>query len=75
MARTSRRPVKLSEMFPDSRLKEVTALLGDNNEHLRSLKELVAEDRYRERQQGGWGRPTGARVDQREPQPPCRRFS
>jgi hypothetical protein len=60
MARTSRRPVKLSEMFPDSRLKEVTALLGDDNESLRSLKEMVADERYRERQQGGWGRPTGA---------------
>jgi hypothetical protein len=32
-------------MFPDSRLKEVTALLGDDNESLRSLKEMVAEDR------------------------------
>ena len=49
MARPLRRPVKLSEMFPDSRLQEVTALLGDDNEHLRTLKELVAEERYRER--------------------------
>jgi methyl coenzyme M reductase gamma subunit len=60
MARALRRPVKLSEMFPDSQLKEVTALLGDDNEHLRSLKELVADERYRERQQGGWGRPNGS---------------
>ncbi len=49
MARPLRRPVKLSEMFPDSRLQEVTALLGDDNENLRSLKELIAEERYRER--------------------------
>jgi hypothetical protein len=60
MARTRHRPAKLSEMFPDSRLQEVTDLLGHENEHLRSLKEMVAEERYRERQQGGRGRPTGA---------------
>jgi hypothetical protein len=60
MARTVRRPVKLSEMFPDSRLQEVTDLLGHENEALRSLKEMVAEERYRERHQGAWGRPTGA---------------
>jgi hypothetical protein len=49
MARPLRRPAKLSEMFPDSRLQEVTDLLGHENESLRTLKEMVAEDRYRER--------------------------
>ena len=64
-AQKVRRPLKLSEMFPDSRLKEVTDLLGADNESLRSLKELVAEERFRERQgqRGGWGRPTGAPSD------------
>jgi hypothetical protein len=32
-------------MFPDSRLKEVTALLGDDNEALQSLKSLLEEER------------------------------
>ena len=69
MARPLRRPAKLSEMFPDSRLKEITALLGDDNEPLRSLKEMVADERYRERygaeldQRCGWDRPTGAPSD------------
>ncbi|HEY4258839.1 MAG TPA: DUF3987 domain-containing protein, partial [Schlesneria sp.] len=49
MARTLHRPVKLSEMFPDSRLQEVTDLLGPDNPNLRSLKEMVAEERYHER--------------------------
>ncbi len=49
MARPLRRPAKLSEMFPDSRLQEVTDLLGHENESLRTLKEMVAEERYRER--------------------------
>ncbi|HEY4261827.1 MAG TPA: hypothetical protein VGM98_16770, partial [Schlesneria sp.] len=69
MARPLRRPVKLSEMFPDARLQEVTDLLGPDNPNLRSLKEMVAEERYRERhraeldKEGGWGRPTGAPSD------------
>ena len=44
-ARTLRRPPRLTDMFSDSRLKEVTALLGDDNEALQSLKSLLAEER------------------------------
>jgi hypothetical protein len=59
MARTRHRPAKLSEMFPDSRLQEVTDLLGHENEHLRSLKEMVAEERYRERHRAELDRASG----------------
>jgi hypothetical protein len=59
MAARTRRPAKLSEIFPDSRLQEVTALLGDENESLRSLKEMVAEDRYRERHRAELDRASG----------------
>jgi hypothetical protein len=57
--RKLRRPVKLSEMFPDSRLQEVTDLLGHENESLRSLKEMVAEERYRERHRAELDRASG----------------
>jgi hypothetical protein len=43
--RTMRRPPRLTDMFPDSRLREVTALLGDDNGALQSLKSLLAEER------------------------------
>jgi hypothetical protein len=44
-ARTRCRPPRLTDMFPDSRLKEVTALLGDDNEAVQSLKSQLAEER------------------------------
>ena len=43
-ARSFRGPVRLSDMFSEARLKEVTSLLGDDNEAVQSLKSLIKEE-------------------------------